>query len=146
MDKELIITLVSALAGAASFALFALPFLNRSEKKERFRSVIEKRRKALFQATRDNSLKRVDKESLSAKDSIATFYRLQQLAGRVGERARDKMLQAGNRDPKAPFKFMIAQAVLPVVFCMLAMMFISGSEQDLSNGMTIFILLGAGCT
>ncbi|HQX27698.1 MAG TPA: type II secretion system F family protein [Alphaproteobacteria bacterium] len=143
MNNELIITVISALVAAGSFAAFALPFLNKSEKKEKFRSVIEKRRKALFQATKDGSLNKVSGDSVSAKDSMASFYKLQHLAGRMGEKARDKMLQAGNRDPKAPFKFMIAQGALPIVLCLIAMLFISGSEKEISNGLTMTILLGA---
>ena len=143
MDNELIITVLSALFAAGSFAAFALPFLNKSEKKEKVRSVIEKRRKALFQATKDGSLNKVNADSISAKDSMATFYRVQKMAGRMGEKARDKMLQAGNRDPKAPFKFMIAQGVLPIVLCLLAMILISASEKEISNGLTIMILAGA---
>jgi tight adherence protein C len=74
---------------------------------------------------------------------MATFYRVQKMAGRMGEKARDKMLQAGNRDPKAPFKFMIAQGALPIVLCLLAMLLISASEKDVSNGVTMMILAGA---
>ena len=48
-DANLIIVLVSALAAAASFAAFAMPFQARKEKKERYRDVIEKKRKALFE-------------------------------------------------------------------------------------------------
>lgn len=143
MNQELIITIISALVAAGSFAAFALPFLNKSEKKEKFRSVVEKRRKALFQATKD-SINQPGKDSLSAKDSMASFYKLQHLAGRMGEKARDKMLQVGNRDPKAPFKFMIAQVTLPILLCLIAMFFISAAEKEVSNGLTIMILLAAG--
>ncbi len=143
MNNELIITIISALVAAGSFAAFALPFLNRSEKKEKFRSVIEKRRKALFQATKDGTINKVGGDTLSAKDSVASMYKLQHLAGRMGEKARDKMLQAGNRDPKAPFKFMIAQAATPIFLCVLAMVFISASEKEISNGLTLMILGGA---
>ena len=143
MDNETIITVVSALIAAASFAAFALPFLNRTEKKERYRSIIEKRRKALFEATRDGSMNKVKDDSLSARDSMATFYKVQQLAGEMGEKIRDKMLQAGIRSPTAPLKFMIAQAVLPLVFAGIAMMFISGSDKEIGNAMVLLILFGA---
>jgi hypothetical protein len=32
---------------------------------------------------------------------MTTFYRLKNWPARMGEKARDKMMQAGNRDPKA---------------------------------------------
>jgi len=140
--SDSLVTLLSAIAAALSFAAFALPFLNRTEKKERFRSVIEKRRKALFMAAKESTLhKGGSGDSLSAKESMAMLYKLQRLAGEMGEKARDKMLQAGIRNPAAPFKFMIAQAVLPLLFCGIAMVFISAREEDLSNGITILILL-----
>jgi tight adherence protein C len=145
MNNELLITIGSAFLAAISFAAFALPFLDRNEKKERFRSVIEKRRKALFQATRDGMLnKNPEKDSsLSARDSMATFYKVQKLAGEMGEKVRDKLLQAGIRNPAAPIKFMIAQAVVPLVFCAIAMMFISAAEKEISNVLTMLILLAA---
>lgn len=140
MDNQMLITIVSALVAAASFAAFALPFLNKTEQKERYRSVIEKRRKALFEATRDGAMNRVivqQDKTVSARDSIATLYKMQQLAGEMGEKIRDKMLQAGIRSPTAPLKFMIAQGVLPLVFCGLTMIVISGTEKDISMMMTL---------
>ncbi len=141
-DNSLLITIISAIAAAISFAAFALPFLNRSERKEHFRSVIEKRRKALFEATRAGTLNKGATE-MSARDSLATVYKLRQMAGAMGERARDKMLQAGNRNPNAPFKFMIAQAVMPFVFCGVAMLIIANMEKELSNVMTMLSLFVA---
>lgn len=131
---------VSSLVAAISFAAFALPFLNRTEKKERFRSVIEKRRRDLFKASRDGAMHKAKVESMSAKDSMATFYRVQKLAGSMGDKLRDKMLQAGIRSPTAPLKFMVAQAVLPLVFCGLAMMFISASDKEIENLMVVIII------
>ena len=72
MDKHLIITVISALLASGSFVAFALPFLNRTEKKERYRSVIEKRRKDLYKATKESSAKK-GKDEVSAADSIASF-------------------------------------------------------------------------
>lgn len=144
MDNQLLITLVSALLAAISFAAFALPFLKKAEKKERMQAVIEKRRKDLFQATRDGSLNRVKKDdSPSARESMATFYKVKQLAGSMGENVRDKLLNAGIRSPDAPLKFMIAQVVAPVFLCGIAMMFISGVEKEISNLMVLLILFGA---
>jgi len=141
MDQQLMITLFSAILAAGSFVAFALPFLNKSEKKEHFRSVIEKRRKALFDATKDGSLYRVKAEqSVSARDSIASLYKLQKLAGDMGEKVRDKMLQAGIRNPKAPLKFMVAQVVLPLVLSGFAMLIISQSEKEISNVVALIVI------
>ena len=141
---DMTITILSALAAAASFVAFALPFLNRSEKKERYRAVIDKRRRALFEATRSGAMNKVQPDkSVSAKDSMLGLYKMQQLAGEMGEKIRDKMLQAGIRNPTAPLKFMIAQAVIPLVLCGFAMIIIHGSEKEVSNVMTLSILFGA---
>lgn len=141
MDNEVVITLVASLLAAASFAGFALPFLNKTEKKERYRSVIEKRRKDLFDAHRDGSMHKVkDDKSMSAADSMAALYKFQKMAGEMGEKVRDKMLQAGIRNPSAPIKFMIAQGVLPLVFCGLTMLVISNGEEELSNIVTLLCL------
>lgn len=142
-SNDIVITIGSALLASISFAAFALPFLNRTEKKERFKAVIEKRRKDLFATAREsNSFKAAEVEA-SAKDSMASFYKVQQLAGDMGEEVRKKMLRAGIRGADAPLKFMIAQAVLPLFLCGIAMMFISGVEKEISNMTILFILFSA---
>lgn len=144
MDNDLIVTLVASALAALSFAGFALPFLNKSERKEHYRSVIEKRRKDLFQATRDGSINQKKKGAdVSAADSMAALYKMQKLAGEMGEKVRDKMLQAGIRSPSAPIKFMIAQGALPIVFVLFAMLIISNSEKEISTAMTLISVFGA---
>lgn len=144
MDNTVVITIIAAFLAAASFAAFAIPFLNREEKKERFKSVIEKRRKALFEATRSGAMNKVMvTDAVSARDSMATFYKVQQMAGKMGEKVRDKLLQAGIRSPNAPFKFMIAQAVLPVVFALLTGLFLSGMEKEISSVIKLLSILAA---
>ncbi len=143
MDNEVVITIVAALLAAASFAGFALPFLNKNEKKDRYRSVIEKRRKDLYQAVRDGSADRVKAENVSAADSMAALYKMQKMAGKMGEQVRDKMLQAGIRNPKAPIKFMITQGVLPFVFAGFTMLVLSNTDKEVSDIMTLCCLFGA---
>ena len=148
MDDQMMITIVASLLAALSFAGFALPFLNKNEKKERYRSVIEKRRKDLFQATRDGSLNKVKKDAdVSAADSMAALYKMQQMAGEMGEKVRDKMLQAGIRSPSAPIKFIIAQVILPFVFAGLTMLVLVNSQKEISSIMqliSIFVAIVAG--
>ena len=148
MDNATVITIVSALLAALSFAGFALPFLNKSEKKERYRSVIEKRRKDLFQATRDGSINKVKKDAdVSAADSMAALYKMQQMAGEMGEKVRDKMLQAGIRSPSAPIKFIAAQVILPFIFAALTLLVLVNSQKEISSIMqliSIFVAIVAG--
>lgn len=140
IDSDLMITLLSALFAAISFALFALPYLESTEKKERYRAIIEKRRKALFEATKEGKRNLVKTEEVSAAQSLASFYKIQQLAGEMGEKVRDRMLQAGIRSPSAPLKFMIAQAALPVVLAGWVMLIISQMESDISPPMKLLVI------
>jgi len=144
MDQQLIITIVSAFLAAASFAAVALPFLNKNDQKERYRNVIEKRRKALFDATKDGSHYKAQQDSVSAKDSMAGFYKVQQLAGDMGEKIRDNLLQAGIRDPSAPLKFMIGKGVAPIFLCLILMaIFSSPKAANVSETTVLLSLLGA---
>lgn len=142
MGDQSLIIVISALAAAVSFVAFAYPFLKQTEKKERYRSIIEKRRKDLFDASRDPNANRVKQPEMTAAQSMAGFYKVQQLAGKMGEDVRSKLLQAGIRSPNAPIKFMIARGALPLVLCLFTMMIISGSEKEISDGMTLFLLFG----
>lgn len=141
MDNDLLITFASALFAAVSFVAFALPFLRQTERKERYRSIIEQRRSDLFQAARDGV--QPGPKNVSARDSLASLYKLQRLAGAMGEKARDKMLQAGIRSLSAPLKFMLAKLALPIVFCLIAMFFISAGKTEISDTMTLLILFGS---
>ena len=84
MDWNLIATVGSALAAAVSFVLFALPMLKATEKKEHYRAVIEKKRRALYEQTRADAEKGnvVKKEEMTAAESIAAIYKIRKMAGR----------------------------------------------------------------
>lgn len=143
--SDTIIVIVSSLVAALSFAAFALPFLNKSERKDRYRSVIEKKRKDLFEQTKQQVNargKKAEKEALSASESLALFFKVQQMMGKMGEKVRDQMLQAGIRNPSAPLKFIIARMALPVVFILIAMLILSKGEEEVSDGLafTIFVV------
>jgi len=140
---DIVIVLLSALAAAISFVAFSLPLLKRGEKSARYKSVISKTRKDLFEKTRDAyTAPKVIKE-VSAGDSMAMFFKAQKLLGEVGDQVRNQMLQAGIRDPSAPIKFMIARALLPFLFMGITMFFISSSDKDLSGSVTLLIQLSA---
>ncbi|MFA5593614.1 MAG: type II secretion system F family protein [Micavibrio sp.] len=142
ITTDMLIVTGSALAAALSFAAFAFPFLQRGEKKERYKNIIEKKRKALFEQTRDELEKRGNK-TVSAKDSIATFFKMQSLAGDYGEKVRILLLQAGNRDPNAPLKYIIGQIILPVLLVLFSMLLLSKGEKEMSALATMLILFGA---
>ena len=143
MDNELLITIVSAIIAAVSFVAFALPFLNKEEKKERYNALIQKKRKNLFDQAKENN-GTIKDDSLSARDSMASFFKVQELAGEMGEKVRSKMLQAGYRKQDAPLKFMIAKIALPVFFCLIAMLFLSSPKMEDMSGTTTFMILIGG--
>ena len=97
---QMIILLVSSLLAMLSFMAVALPFLNRSEKKERYKNIIEKKRKALFEQAKERVVYKGEKETTSVRESLVFFFKIQQVFGAMGEKARDQMLQAGIRDPE----------------------------------------------
>ncbi|MFP4097943.1 MAG: type II secretion system F family protein [Alphaproteobacteria bacterium] len=147
-DNELLITILAALGAGLSFAAFAFPFLQSSDKKEKFRSIIEKRRKDLFQEQRRGGSNVITEESISARDNMAMFYRFQKLAGNMAEKNRDKMLQAGIRNPKAHIKFMLTRAVAPVAFILIALLYFSilPEERSLAPWLQLSIaIFGALC-
>lgn len=143
-DKNVWIVIISALAAALSFVAFAVPLVLRSEKKERYKEVIEKKRRALFDQAREGLDKRGVKkqDSMSASKSITLFYRLQRIAGETSLSARTLMLQAGIRGPMAPIIYLVARIVLPLVFVGLGMMFFSAVDKEIQKGIVSLALTG----
>jgi tight adherence protein C len=142
--NDIWIVLASALAAAVSFALFAIPLIRRTERRERYRAVIEKKRKTLFEQTREEldrpkTLKADDQ--FSAAQSIALFYKLQKLAGEASVSARTLTQRAGIRAPNAPLVYLVSRIVLPLIFAGLGMMFISAADKEIPNGMVVLILM-----
>lgn len=147
LDSNAYIVMLSALAAAVSFAAFAIPLLARKEKKERYKGVIEKKRKALFEQAREQVEKKQVRQQpeISAAQSIALAYKLQRLAGDASRSARELMLRAGIRDPKAPLYYLLSRIVLPVFFAGIAMLFLSAGANgdDAMPRTTVLAIIGA---
>ncbi len=141
---QMIILIVSSLLAMGSFVAVALPFLNRNEKKERYKNVIEKKRKALFDKARERVVYKGEQDTASVRQSLAFFFKIQQVFGALGEKVRDQMLQAGIRDPKAPFIYLIARAVIPVVFMLLAFIVLSTGDKEIERDKILLIVFGVG--
>lgn len=129
---RMIILVFSSLVAMMSFVAVALPLLNRTEKKERFKNVIEKKRKALFEQAKENMSRKIIEpdKSVSARESLEFFFKAQQMFGELGEKVRDQMLQAGIRDPKAPFKYLIARAVIPVFLMLITWVVMAKGQRE----------------
>lgn len=142
ITSDTLIIFGSAVAAAMSFAAFAFPFLQRGDKKERYKNVIEKKRKALFEQTKEE-LNNKGVKNVSAKESLASFFKMQQLTGDYGEKVRVMLLQAGNRDPGAPMKYIIMQLVLPIFLVVFSMIIISASDKEVPPAISMIVLLFA---
>lgn len=142
--NEMVLVFVSSLAAAISFAIFALPFLEGTEKKERYKSVIEKRRRDLFAQAKESGGRPQNKNpSLSASESLAMTFKVQEMLGEMGESVRDQLLQAGIRNPKAPIKFMMARVGIPIFLILMALMIMGGMDKSPEPIMQMGILFGA---
>lgn len=141
ISDEMVTIILSALAAAISFAAFAFPFLQSTEKKEHYKNVIAKKRKALMETAKQDLHKKGGEESLSAKESVEAFFKLQSLAGELGEKIREQLLQAGIRSPTAPLTYLTAQILLPVFFVLLSMFFMSASDKEVDDGVKMIILV-----
>lgn len=144
MDSNAVIVVASALAAAASFAAFAFPLLVRSEKKERYKDVIEKKRRALFNEAREQLNNKGTKKQTekTAAQSIAALYKLQSLAGEASIKARALMLQAGIRGTSAPLYYLASRALLPIFLLLWAMLIMTASHREISQGMKLLVLMG----
>lgn len=140
-DTQFLIVVGSAFLAALSFVAFAYPFLVRSEKKERYRDIIEKRRKSLFENAKAE-VNRKGSATLSARDSVATFFKVQEMAGEHGEKIRTLMLNAGIRHPMAPVYYMMAQIFLPVLFVAMCMLLLP-KDSDTSKSMELVYMFAA---
>lgn len=143
-DSGLLIIILSALAAAASFIAFALPIIARSEKKERYKEVIENKRRALFEQAREqvNKTHAQKQNEMSAAQSMAYLYKLQTLAGNMSVKARAQMLQAGIRGSKAPLFYLGSRIVLPLGLMGFAGLLMSISVRPISQQTAIMIIAG----
>lgn len=133
MNWNLIITSLSALLAGLSFIIIALPLLERLNRKSRYEDVISRRRRDLYDAAQKEG-KTPAKPDMSASQSVAHLFRMEQIIGKMARDLRSKLAQAGYRGPLAPLKFIIARIVLPLVFVGLAMMVLSKTDKDIPQG------------
>ncbi len=142
IDFDALIILLSAAAAAVSFAAFVWPYLVRSEKKERYKEVIEKKRKALYeQAREDIASGKFDRQEdkITAAQSMAALYKLQKLAGKASGEARTLMLQAGIRNPSAPLKYLTLRLTLPFMLSGFALLVLKGGDKEVANALILLV-------
>lgn len=145
---QLLILVIASLAAMMTFVAVVLPLLNRTEKKEHYTNVIEKKRRALFDQAKDQIYNKKstvkDEKSISTKESLAFFFKVQERFGALGEKVRDQMLQAGIRDPKAPMIYLSARAAIPLVLMLLSWIVLVNGDKELKPFTIFFIVIGMG--
>lgn len=145
INVDTLIVCLTALAAAASFVAVVIPLMNRTEKKERVRAVIEKKKKALFDQTKEQVGKayKADEKSLSASQSVAASFKVRQLLGDRVDQVKMQMQQAGYRNPNAPIKYMIARIVLPVILVLFTMLIFAKAEKEVSGAIVLLVIMAA---
>jgi len=144
LNVETLIVFITALAAAATFIALVLPLMSRSEHKERVRAVIEKKRKALFEQSREQVKKgtRTDEKVLSASESVAVTYKMRGMMGGMWEKIRDQMTQAGYRNPSAPMKYMMLRFGLAIFLVLLALLIAAKKGDDIADKVIALMIFG----
>jgi tight adherence protein C len=144
---QMIIMIVASLAAMASFIGIALPLLNRTEKRDRYKDVISRKRKALFDQTKEQLERKgsttLDK-SLSVRESLGIYYMVQQRFGKMGEDIRDQMLQAGIRDPKAPMYYLMARLIIPTILIAFTLLVMTQGQKEFTPAQVMMMVLCMG--
>ncbi len=142
-DKEITITFISALLAFGTILAITLPILFKSQKSQRVKDIVDKRKRDLFQQAKEQAKKKSNLQENTAAQNMAAWYRVQKIAGDASQDVRELLLRAGIRNPTAPLKYLIARIILPVLFAGLAMLFISGSEKELKDSIEFLIIITA---
>lgn len=139
---DLVITIISGLLAAATFIAVALPFLQRSEQKLRYKELIKNRRQNLYQEVRESMTNpQTAKKDGSARDDVALFFKVERIIGDAAGKIRMKLQQAGYRGPKAPLIFMMIKLILPVFLAFIGFLY-TNKVEDLGDLSRVAIILG----
>lgn len=144
INLETVIIVISALLAGVTFIGLALPFLQKSEQKSKYKELIKNRRQNLYQEVKESmesNTAQVKKDG-SAREDVALFFKVERIIGATAGKIRNKLQQAGYRGPKAPLVFMTLKLILPVVFAFIGFLYTSKAE-DVTDLMSVGIILGA---
>jgi tight adherence protein C len=117
------------------------PLLNKIEARDRYTRIITEQRRSLFEKARQEDQKKLDDEPVeSSGHALATLFRLQKLSG--AKQARQLLIQAGYRRPKALLYYLMARLVLPTSFMLLAFLFVQNIDRPIADGIKLMIIFG----
>mgnify|MGYP000947088756 CR=1 FL=1 len=139
-DGSLLFLLAIALTFVSAFGLL-YPLLNRMEARDRFNRIIHEQRRSLFEKARQNDQQQLAEENPSAAASLATLFRLERLSG--AKKARQLLIQAGYRHPKALLTYLLSRLILPTCFLLLAFFFVQNVDKPIKDSLKLLILFGA---
>ncbi len=145
MDGASFIVVAAMLCCFITVVVILLPLIKRREHNEIVRQAIRDQRKKVFQQVMTEGMpqekSRQDdlNKKQSSKESMAALFTLEKLGG---AKIRRIMVQAGYRSPNAPIIYIVARMALPIVFTLIAGMFVSNTEKELAHNVKLIILFG----
>ena len=139
ISKEFIIIICSVLAGFSVLSVI-MGYLKKAEKRDRFKNLIQDRRKNLYEDAIESTKKK--EKVVTSKENVATFFKVEQKVGKAAVNIRKKMVTAGYRSAGAPLTFMTIKLVLPILFSVLAFFYSRGLD-DTDSFTLMAIILGA---
>lgn len=116
-----------------------LPLINKIEAKEKYKDIITDKRRELFEQARKKDAEKIE-DTVSSKDSLATLFKLEKLSG--ARKARQLLIQAGYRQPKALMIYLISRLALPTAFMVLSFLFLQNISRPISDGLKLMIFFG----
>jgi len=142
-DSQDLIIIASSVLTFIAVVILALPVVQKGERKQRYRAVIEQKRKALYQQARDEAKNRKPTQRQTAAQSISAMYMVQKLAGKTAIKARDLLLQAGYRNPKAPLVYLMIRMILPLVLAGFTAIILAASDKEIEDNIAFGSVLMA---
>lgn len=143
IDSRTLLTMASSLLAGMTFVAIVLPLVHRNQKRERYQDMITNKRRDMFEAGKAELEKRVSSDKTTdAKTSIEAMFKVRKIVGSMADDLREKLVQAGYRNPNAPVKYFILRFVIPIVFMGLAMMVMGSMKKELADSMKLLTLGG----
>ena len=140
LDSTKVITIVSAALAAATFIGIVLPLVKRQEKRDNYKDMINRKRKDLFEHSKVERDKKITQKDMDAKASIETMFKVRKLVGSMADDLRERLGQAGYRSPNAPVVYFVSRFILPLVFILLAIFFMSQIEKELESSVKLLVI------
>lgn len=119
------------------------PLLNKLEAREKYQRIIHEQRKTLFEKARKNDQIPLEAAHESTKSALTTLFRLEKLSG--AKTARQLLVQAGYRHPKALMVYLISRLALPTCFLLLSFLFLESVDKPIDDGIKLLIMFALAC-